>query len=206
MSRTDMASWLDCCVRIGFDADRAAVWHGRLVTAYREPQRFYHTLQHVEECLDHLDRAPCARSALVEMALWFHDAVYDPKSSDNEERSAALAAAALKDGCVPGPTAAEAQRLILLTKTHQPGEGADDAILIDIDLAILGADESRFEEYERQIRREYSWVAEDVYRARRTAILKGFLARRHLYLTSAFRQRFEDRARANLTRLIGTLQ
>ena len=168
--------------------------------AYDEPQRAYHSLQHLGECLGVLDEAKgfIQQLDLIEMALWFHDAVYDPKSGENEALSAEWAIEALGGTA----TADEVARLIMLTKSHQPGEGADDAWIIDIDLAIFAQPASRVLEYERQIREEYAWVPEEVYREKRAEVLRGFLAREPIYRTPWARERFETRARENLRGLL----
>jgi predicted metal-dependent HD superfamily phosphohydrolase len=176
-----------------------------LLECYSEPQRAYHTLQHLEECLLILDDAKktglIAQPDLIEMALWFHDAVYDPQSSENEMLSAQMALEALGDS----ELAREVARLILLTKSHQPEEGPDDAWIIDIDLAIFAQPMDRVLEYERQIRQEYAWVPEEVYVEKRGEILSGFLQRKQIYLTAWARERFEARARENLRVLIGSI-
>lgn len=193
--------WKRCCL-----PDAGTVWHEKLIAAYSESQRAYHTLQHLEECLQCFDEARAtgliARPDLIKMALWFHDAVYDPKGSENEELSAQMALEALGDH----PAAREVARLILLTKSHQPGDGADDAWIIDIDLGIFAQPMKRVLEYERQIRAEYAWVPEEVYAEKRAEILCGFLQREHLYLTKWCRERHEARARENLRALIATVQ
>ncbi|MBN8418089.1 MAG: N-methyl-D-aspartate receptor NMDAR2C subunit [Verrucomicrobia bacterium] len=183
----------------------ASVWHARLLECYAEPQRAYHTLQHLEECLLILDDAKAAgliaKPDLIEMALWFHDAVYDPQGDENEELSAQMAVEALGDH----PAVQEVARLILLTKSHQPGGGPDDAWIIDIDLAIFAQPMERVMEYERQIRAEYAWVPQAVYAEKRAEILRGFMEREHIYLTAWARERFESLARANLQSLIDSL-
>lgn len=197
--RTSLDHWLPLAERTGI-VGVAAGWHERLVKAYGEPQRAYHSLQHLEECLGVLDEVKgfMQQPDLIEMALWFHDAVYDPKSGENEALSAKWAIEAL------GGTAAahEVARLIMLTKSHQSGEGPDDAWIIDIDLAIFAQPVSRVLEYERQIREEYAWVPEEVYREKRAEVLRGFLAREPIYRTLWARERFETRARENLRGLL----
>lgn len=197
--RTSLDHWLPLAERMGI-VGGAAGWHERLVKAYGEPQRAYHSLQHLGECLGVFDVAKglIQKPDLIELALWFHDAVYDPKSGENEALSAEWAIEAL------GGTAAahEVARLIMLTKSHQPGEGADDAWIIDIDLAIFAQPASRVLEYERQIREEYAWVPEEVYSEKRAEVLRGFLAREPIYRTSWARERFETRARENLRGLL----
>ena len=182
-----------------------SAWHTSLLKCYAETQRAYHTMQHLEECFLILDDAKrtglIAQPDLIEMALWFHDAVYDPQSSENEALSAEMAREALGSS----EMAREVARLILLTKSHQPGDGPDDAWIIDIDLAILAQPMERVLEYERQIRAEYAWVPEAVYVENRAEILSGFVYRQHLYLTEWARERFETQARENLRALIESI-
>ncbi|WP_395738218.1 hypothetical protein [Prosthecobacter sp.] len=162
-------------------------------------------MQHLEECLQCLDEAKktglIAKPDLIEMALWFHDAVYDPKGSENEERSAQMAVEALGGSDI----AHEVARLVMLTKSHEPGDCADDAWIIDIDLGIFAQPLERVLEYERQIRAEYAWVPQDVYAEKRAEILNGFLQRGQIYLTEWAREQFEATARANLRNLIAGL-
>ncbi len=202
--RTSLQNWQSFWHRLGLTTD-GATWHARLITAHSEAQRAYHTLQHLDECLCILDQARAtgliARPDLIEMALWFHDAVYDPQGSENEELSAQMALEALGGH----PTAQEVARLILLTKSHQPGDGPDDAWIIDIDLAIFAQPMERVLEYERQIRAEYVWVPQAVYAEKRAEILTGFLKREHIYLTAWARERLESQARANLRVLIDSI-
>lgn len=202
MNRTDFTHWKQCCAALGWQGSSAAPWHRHLLSAYTKPQRSYHTLQHLEECLTLLDDVELEDKPLVEMALWFHDAVYDPKATDNEERSAELAVRALSEGSVDTFRIESVSRLIVLTKSHRPSDKRDEQTLIDIDLAILGANAERFDEYERQIRAEYHWVPMRVYREKRIEILRRFLDCEHLYHTSVFQMRFETQARLNLKRLI----
>lgn len=203
--RTSLQHWQSLWQGFGLPGG-GIEWHQRLIIAYAEPQRAYHTLQHLEECLLVLDDAKetglIAKPDLIEMALWFHDAVYDPQGSENEELSARMALEALGDH----PAAQEVARLILLTKSHQPGAGPDDAWIIDIDLAIFAQPMERVLEYERQIRAEYAWVPEVVYVEKREEILSGFLQCPQIYLTAWVRERLEAEARENLKALIDSVQ
>jgi len=182
-------------------------WHERLVAAYREPARKYHNLQHLEECLAELEanRAAARRPERVAAALWFHDAIYDPSSSQNEEASAALAVDCLDEADVLREPREIVRQLILCTKTHEPGDVPDAALLIDIDLSILGQPAARFWEYEQAVRAEYSWVPPVEFAQKRTAILSQFLSRPAIYRTELFRSRYEATARANLEAAIAQL-
>lgn len=172
----------------------------RLLAAYAEPQRHYHTLQHLGECLDWLDRTRDAagRPAEVALALWFHDAVYDVHAHDNEARSADWAREALLSAGVAADTAERVHALVTATKHDAVPSGRDAVLLVDIDLSILGATPARFAEYEAQIRREYAHVPPDQFAPRRREILQRFLARDPLFQTEALRSACESQARRNL--------
>lgn len=176
------------------------VWYQRLVSAWSEPQRHYHTLQHLEDCLNEFsvvhDHAEDA--ANIELALWFHDVVYDPKAPDNEERSAEVAVQCLSEAGVSVDRLNKIERLVLATKTHDSSVDVDAPLLMDIDLAILGQTSERFRQYEREIRQEYAWVPEPIFREKRAAILQMFLDRPVIFQTVSFRSRYEEQARENL--------
>lgn len=172
----------------------------RLTQAWAEPQRHYHALQHLGECLAHAEavRSLAQQPGEVEIALWFHDAIYDPRGKDNEARSADWACQAL---ALAGADEAVQQRVraLIMATCHDAVPTDDDArLLVDIDLAILGAGPARFAEYDQQVRAEYRWVPGWIYRSKRKEVLAGFLARPAIYSTKWFRERLEVRARENL--------
>jgi len=180
----------------------------RLLACYREPHRRYHTLQHLAECLAHFD--PVRHLALapgeVELALWFHDAIYDVRRHDNEACSAAWARDELLAAGVAADAAARVHELVMATR-HATLPGTHDAmLLVDIDLSILGAPPDRFDEYEAQIRAEYAWVEEGAFRSKRRDVLAGFLARPAIFGTGPFRAALEAAARANLLRSLERLE
>jgi predicted metal-dependent HD superfamily phosphohydrolase len=178
-----------------------------LAGRYGEPHRAYHTLAHLEHCLRELDGARdlAADFDAVELALWFHDAVYDTHAADSEERSARLMAEAVGRAGGSAALRDKVAALILATRHAAEPEDADARLLVDVDLAILGQPEDAFDLYEHQVRREYGWVLEPVFRAGRAALLKGFLARRAIYATDQFRTMYEAQARANLARSLARL-
>lgn len=177
-----------------------AAWFQVLSGRYAEPHRYYHTAQHIVECLAEFDpvRHLAVHPVAVELALWFHDAVYETRASDNEERSAELADQCLTDAASTSDLRLAVRDLILATKTHEASRHADAPLLVDIDLSILGQTETRFWEYERQIRQEYEWVPDDLFASRRAEILERFLARGRIYTTHWFFQSHEKQARYNL--------
>jgi predicted metal-dependent HD superfamily phosphohydrolase len=169
-----------------------------LIQSYSESHRFYHTLQHLGECLELLDAAAplAARLPEIQLALWFHDAIYDPQRQDNEDRSAAWVIESLST--LDSALAQRVQDLVLVTKHHQVLHDTDAQLLVDVDLAILGADEGRFAEYEQQIRQEYHWVSAEDFRVGRSQILKSFLERPAIYVTPWLADQLELKARRNL--------
>ncbi len=177
-----------------------------LVARYSEPHRAYHTLQHIAECFGQFTQVTDAHSpAAIGIALWFHDAIYDPKASDNEAKSAEWALRILEASGAATPLKSDVERLIMETRHDAVPEDRDAQILVDIDLSILGAPAERYAEYESQIRFEYNWVSADAFRSGRTRVLKSFLDRPFIYNTDGFRTRLEARARGNLEKAIAAL-
>jgi predicted metal-dependent HD superfamily phosphohydrolase len=204
---TSLAAWRDMWNELGAPAADEDLFH-RLMACWSETHRHYHSPQHLDECLCRLreTRHLAQRPAEVELALWFHDAVYDPKRHDNEARCADWAHESVDYAGLPAEMAERVHALIMLTcHDAQPLE-ADGQLLVDIDLSILGADPERFEQSNRQIRREYAHVPEDRYREGRAAILRGFLARPRLYSTEYFHALLEERARVNLQQALDQLR
>jgi len=177
----------------------ASAWYERLTKAYAEPQRHYHNHQHIAECLAEFDSARhlTQQPAAVELALWFHDAVYDPTAGDNEEQSAAMARNCLEAEGTSG-LAAIVSDLVMATKSHSTEAGPDAALMVDVDLSILGQGEPRFAEYEAQIREEYRSVPKLIFNFKRAEILERFLARSRIYATDFFATNYEEQARRNL--------
>ena len=180
-----------------------------LIARYGEPHRRYHTMTHIEDCLAQVAASTDMdddQRALMDAAIWFHDAIYDATRSDNEAESAKLAAERLSAAGAEQALIDEVVRLILLTAGHSVE--ADDAIgarLVSIDLSILGAEPDRYDAYAAAIRFEYVHVPEPLYRAGRAAILGRFLEGDRLFADPVWGERFEAQARANLTREIAAL-
>jgi predicted metal-dependent HD superfamily phosphohydrolase len=201
------AAWHDLLRQVGTPPASAEAVFEDLAARYAGPGRFYHTLDHLSDMLETIDRL-CGESpaTAVRLAAWFHDAVYDSRASDNEERSAALAGEVLARLGLPAGIIAEVQRLVLLTRTHQAAEDDPDGqVLLDADLAILGSSECHYDAYARAIRQEYAWVPQAQYREGRTKVLRGFLARERIYRTRTMTETHEAAARANLRREIEAL-
>ena len=192
-------SWIRMWADLG-GSDTGHTVRDALVAWYSEPWRKYHSLQHLEECLIAFDAVAelAIRPAEVEAALWFHDAVYDLQRADNEEQSAQLAQRVLTDAGAPFDVVSRVVNLVLVTRNKAIPQAPDEQLLVDVDLAILGASEAHFAQYESQIRAEYSFVPEALFCEKRSAILRAFLARPCIYNTTHFRGLLEQRARSNL--------
>lgn len=199
------ADWHGLAGRAGVPGAHAGPLFADLCRLYSEPARAYHTLAHVGAMLQTLSRsAGAARDGTaLALAVWFHDAIYDSRRSDNEARSAAYALAALGDAGASPELLPGVERLILATKTHDAAAGDTDCqLLLDADLAVLGAGEEDYGRYARAIRAEYAWVPEADYRAGRRRVLEGFLGRDRIYYTDGLFRELERPARANLRREI----
>lgn len=201
------ARWQALCGRLGLPAqDPACGRFEALAQAYAQPWRAYHTARHIAECLTLLDRVAAALhdAPLVELALWLHDVVYDPRRQDNEARSAGLAAQWL--GGLAPQRLARLQAWIEATREHAPApDDADLQALLDIDLAILAAPPARFADYAQQVRHEYAWVPDAVFAAGRQAFLGALAARPRLYFHPALAPGLEAPARANLAQALQAL-
>lgn len=174
--------------------------------------RHYHGLGHIDELLRLADehRASLADPEAVEAAIWFHDAIYDSRRKDNEEKSAALAAERLARRTDPRrlqriTDMIEATARHVMPDVDDAAARRDAAFFLDMDLAILGAPAEIFDAYERAVRREYAWVDDTIWRAGRSAVLRSFLSRPHIFHTDLFRESREVRARENLARSLAAL-
>lgn len=202
----DRNRWIGLWSRLGAQGGGSSIFTN-LVAAYAEPARAYHTAEHIQDCLAQLDlsRDIPKRPDEVEAAIWFHDAVYVPGGSDNEDRSARFAHTALLACAAPPETSSRIAELVLETRHLTVPRDPDAQLLCDIDLSILGREPEIFDEFERRIRREYQWVPDPAYRIARSEVLTGFLGRHPIYQTEYFRSRYETQARANLDRVIAQL-
>ncbi|MEI6876132.1 MAG: hypothetical protein WCL50_13495 [Spirochaetota bacterium] len=233
-------SWRTLCRSLGA---RRAVEESLLVLdeGYGSQTRHYHSWKHVESCLEELagcgdldDEAtvplrpragePGLRGGILRAALWFHDAVYDPRREDNEERSADLLLELGDRMGLHRSSMEAAARLVLATRhlstfgqvtgapsyarsCEQHGIGQkEEELVCDIDLAVLGRSWRSFEEYEGGIRLEYAFVPEGEYRRKRSLVLRSFLERPAIYRGSRFAGLYEARARENIARLVASLR
>jgi predicted metal-dependent HD superfamily phosphohydrolase len=198
--------WREMWNGLGIVSPDETLFH-ELVGCYSEKHRRYHTLQHLDECFAWLLRIqPVAdHPEEIMLALWFHDAIYDTQRQDNEEKSAEWARSAGQRLGLPSSVAERVYDLVMVTRHSAVPNGTDPKILVDIDLSILGAAAERFDEYEVQVREEYAWVPETLFRQKRKEILKEFLGRPSIFNTDDFFKSHESQARSNLQRSIKKL-
>lgn len=205
MDPTGIERWRASCARLGLrNVDGE---HRKLLRAWRGWGRHYHSLAHLDACLRQFSSAHflATEPVEVELALWFHDAIYRTWRRDNELRSAVWARMFVVAHGGPHDTAARISSHVMATAHVESPLSGDAALVVDIDLSILGQPLPVYDEFERNVRREYWWVPKRRYAAARTAVLTSFLARPAIYHVPMFRERFEQRARENLARAIEAL-
>lgn len=178
-----------------------------LSEVYGDAGRYYHTSTHIAECLHYARQYQAFAMSIseIEVSIWFHDAIYDTTRSDNEEKSAALAENELSLLGASPKAIGRVVEMILATITHVSAH-PDTRLLLDIDLGILGTEAVVFEQYDRNIRKEFSWVPEDAYRTGRSRVLTSFLEREQIFNTKMIRERYEAKARENLMRKLAELR
>lgn len=205
------ARWRVLAVQLDFNPAEAEPAFQWLMQCYHEPQRHYHNARHIEALLnltaDH--DAALKNRALIELAIWFHDCIYDVMNPfENEVRSAKAAEEWLARLGAGATLVQKVNALILATRNHNLPTDVDDsdgAFFLDADLSILGASAEVYAEYTRQIRTEFSWVPEAGYRAARREAMTGFLRRPRIYRTDLFFEEYETQARKNISEEIERL-
>jgi len=193
--------WAGLVARWGAPEEDVSRIGSALIERYAEPHRRYHTVAHLEAVADALFLDLAADPVSVELAAFFHDAVYDPRAprGANESASAALAGADLRSLGAPATSTEAVGRLVMTTIDHRIDDGDPDAaVLADADLSILGSPAVAYDAYVRAVREEFGWLNGDGWRMGRSAVLRSLLDRRVIYATERGRQRWEARARANL--------
>jgi predicted metal-dependent HD superfamily phosphohydrolase len=196
--------WSRSCIEVGVAAYERD--YRRVRRAWSGVGRHYHTLTHLDACLRELDGARhlAVRPGEVELALWFHDAIYRSWRRDNEQQSAALAGHMLRAASLE--TVERIRQMVLATTHGEEGFAGDTALVVDIDLAILGQPPEIYAQFERAIRREYWWVSRARYVAGRSGVLRNFLGRATIYQHDRFYEKYEQQARVNMTAAIAQLE
>jgi predicted metal-dependent HD superfamily phosphohydrolase len=205
MSVLKLQRWLSLCDEVGCIG--GALQFHAVMRSWQSWGRHYHSLAHLEACLREFEpvRSLAEHSGEVEMALWFHDAIYRTWRSDNEQRSADWAGRVLRGGGCPEAVIARIESAILATRHGDESLQGDAALVVDVDLSILGQTAVVYDQFERDVRREYWWVPRKKYVLARVGVLQGFLARPRIYRFEPFVDRYEARARENLAGAIAAL-
>ena len=194
--------WHDLLLSWAVDPSLADPAFEEVRELYAGPGRFYHPLDHVESVLEIIESLVSYARNLnaVKLAAWLHDVIYDPRASDNEERSADYAERLCEKFSMPDGRLVAS--LILKTKTHDAGDDPDAQVFLDADLAVLGANEPAYRAYSEKIRQEYAWVPEPDYRTGRRRVLQSFLSRPRIY---HLLRPLEEPARRNIAAEIAQL-
>lgn len=179
----------------------------RLLTAWNEPGRHYHSEVHLFDGLARMDglRASLRRPNEVEVAWWFHDAIQVAGAPDDEARSAEWATEALRESRAPEAAILRIAAAILATRHRTEPATPDEAALLDLDLAILGGSPAEYDQYAAGVRAEYAAIPDDAWRAGRVAFLRDMLTHVSMYHTVSFRDALEVNARVNLARELAGL-
>ena len=167
-----------------------------------EPDRRFHNLHHIHDCLHRLDEIASLLSDrdAVEVALWFHDAVYDPRGSDNERRSAELFLARSNGA---NPVFRRRVCGLILATCHQGSAHTNDRRFIeDIDLAGFAAPWEEFMREGALLREEFAALTDAQYYAGQVCFLERLKQRPWFFATDYFRDRYEAKAQENLDRLL----
>ena len=201
--------WVRLMAEFSIAPAAAYPYFDRLVTAYSEPHRHYHTMEHLAEMFKVANRLmkPSDPRTAILLAIWYHDFVYDPLRNDNETQSAVYAVRDMEEMGIEPDLQNHVMKLIISTIHGVVHDFiAGDAIMHDADLAILGASEQRYDRYAQDIRKEYKHVPDDAYRVGRTKVLKGFLnPKSSIYRHTIMNEEGEAAAIANITREINQL-
>ena len=193
------------CLLPGAPSDPERVW-SEVERHYEEAHRHYHDKEHLAHCLEQLDLAAAEidRPDRIEMAIWFHDVVNDPGHSDNEARSAEM----FRDRAngLMGEDFLEAVVDLILVTTHRGAQrDREHQFICDIDLTSFGCPWERYVRDTRRVKAEFQGPEEDYYRSKR-AFLEDLLARPRIFQTDFFHDRYEERARGNIQRLLGMME
>lgn len=174
---------------------------------YSQKHRAYHNFEHIASCLKHFDeiRDHLESPLTVELAIWFHDAIYKIFSSKNEKKSAVYSKFVLGTAGFKPETTDRVYQLIMTTIHPGNPETIDDCYMTDIDISILGSPPEAYRDYENKIRKEYRRIPGFIYYPKRKALLESFLAHDRIYHTDYFCEKYEKKARENITLAIRDL-
>jgi len=194
----------------GIDAKSNPITEFNKLSLLYSKKRYYHSISHIQMCLQELDyfkklNKETYNFDLIELAIWYHDVIYDTRNTNSEERSAEYAVRVCNKAKLSATAITKVKKLILSTKFKNKSENKNERLLQDIDICIFGQSKKIFDEYEKNIRKEYLWVPLERYREGRIKVLKYFLDRKYIYNTEIFRKKYEQKAKTNLKQSIKKL-
>jgi predicted metal-dependent HD superfamily phosphohydrolase len=194
-----LVSWVDMVANFSLPEDKDIEIFTLLGIQYKENTRYYHNWTHVKAMIKGLYDYPeeINDTLSIELAIWFHDAIYVPLRKDNESRSAKFFYEQLSL-YLPIERVRKVMGYIEATKNHSKTTDRDLQVLLDLDLAILGQPQSVYQNYSEQVREEFGYVPNFLYKRGRKSVLKSFLDRDVIYQTSFFKERLEEQARENI--------
>lgn len=200
------ARWLDLMKRLAISENKRT--YTALVEAYSEKHRQYHNLSHLRSVFTQLDKVGHLTNNKdeIELALWFHDAIYKPFSKSNESDSADWARQFLAENNQPEQMQERVHQLVMATSHSSVPYSDDEKLMVDIDLSILGQPQDQYTEFQAGVRHEYRKLPLCIYAKGRKAVLKSFLQRERVYSTEPFYEAFEMQARKNLQSELSRLQ
>ncbi len=172
-----------------------------IASCYSQARRHYHTLNHLNHLITELAEisTQLASTDAVLLAAYYHDIIYDPLRSDNEEQSAILARDRLEQAEVPDFIIEQTIVCIMATRSHVLTESSDANYFTDADLSVLGQAAAVYKKYSSHIRQEYEQYPDGVYWPARRKILSGFLQMPRIFKTGFFYKKYESQARNNIT-------
>ncbi|WP_338760607.1 hypothetical protein WAF17_13920 [Bernardetia sp. ABR2-2B] len=194
-----LVSWVDMVSNFSLPEDKNIEIFTLLGSQYKENTRHYHNWEHIKAMIKGLYDYPdeVNDTLSIELAIWFHDAIYVPLRKDNESRSAKFFQEQLSP-YLPIERVRKVMNYIEATKNHSKTSDRDLQVLLDLDLAILGQSKSIYKNYSNQVREEFGYVPNFLYKRGRKLVLKNFLERSIIYQTSFFREQLEEQARENI--------
>ncbi|WP_375559164.1 hypothetical protein ACE193_15680 [Bernardetia sp. OM2101] len=194
-----LVSWLDTIANFSLPKDKDVEIFTLLGIQYKENTRYYHNWEHIKAMIKGLYNYPeeINDTLSIELAIWFHDAIYVPLRKDNESRSAKFFQEQLSL-YLPIERVRKVMNYIEATKNHSKTSDRDLQVLLDLDLAILGQSKTVYQNYSEQVREEFGYVPNFLYKRGRKLVLKNFLDRSTIYQTSFFKEQLEEQARENI--------
>ena len=206
INKTLKNRWFKFFKRINGQGNSNKIFN-EIIKRYSEPHRFYHTLNHINDCLKEFDKVKdlCKNPNEVEFAIWFHDIIYNSGEKNNEEKSADFAYKLAKNIKLLDKFAKDIKQLILATKHNSTPKKNDARFIVDIDLSSFAKPWKILKEDNKKIKKEYSFIKNKKFKIGRSVLLESFSIRSNIFLTDYFKEKYERKARENIKRFLKEL-